>query len=232
MKSVKYYAVVPAAGIGQRMQANKPKQYLPLAEKTVIEQTLSRLVNTRIFATIVVAISEKDPYWSALTLAKHPEITIASGGKERADSVLSALKKLENQAEEDDWILVHDAARPCVTNQEIQQLIATLKNETTGGILALPLHDTVKQVDGDTIQTTLNRETIWRALTPQMFRYRVLKEALAHTEGLSTVTDEASAVELTGGLVKIVEGRRENIKITCPEDLALAEFYWEQQKND
>ena len=231
MSNTNYYAVVPAAGVGKRMQADKPKQYLPLVGKTVIEQTLSRLLKADIFSAIAVAISEDDPYWETLEIATNSKVIRAKGGKERADSVLSALSALENQANDNDWVLVHDAARPCVTAKEIHFLIESLKNEPYGGILALSSHDTLKQVKGDTIQSTIDRSTIWRALTPQMFRYGVLKKSLEQTIGNPAVTDEASAIELTGGVVKIVEGATENIKITRPEDLALAEFYLEN-KND
>jgi len=229
MNQAKYYAVVPAAGVGKRMQADKPKQYLSLLGKAVLEQTLTRLLNADVFTAIAVAISKEDPYWSKLDVSKKPQIITADGGKERADSVLSALSALENQANDNDWVLVHDAARPCITCEDITHLIDTLKDESFGGILALSSHDTLKQVEGDTVQATIDRRTIWRALTPQMFRYGVLKTALEQTEGNLAVTDEASAIELTGGSVKIVEGRSDNIKITRPEDLALAAFYLERQ---
>lgn len=229
MSFTQYFAVVPAAGVGKRMQADRPKQYLPLQNQTVIEHTLTRLLQADVFTTIAVAISVEDPFWSELKLSKHSQILTAPGGKERADSVLSALKSLENQASVDDWVLVHDAARPCITAGDIHKLIETLKNDATGGILALPSHDTLKQVDGFNIQRTLDRRTVWRALTPQMFRYGVLKQALEQTAGNLAITDEASALELTGLPAKIVEGRPDNIKITQPEDLLLAQFYLEQQ---
>lgn len=229
MKLPKYYAVVPAAGVGKRMQADRPKQYLPLKNQTVIECTLMRLLQANIFTTIAVAISAEDPYWPELEIAKHPQILTAAGGKERADSVLSALKSLQNQADSNDWVLVHDAARPCITSVDIHKLIATLKDDATGGILALPSHDTLKQVNGDNIQQTLDRRTVWRALTPQMFRFGVLTQALEQTAGNLAITDEASALELIGLPAQIVEGRPDNIKITQPEDLFLAQFYLEQQ---
>lgn len=229
MKLPKYYAVVPAAGVGKRMQADRPKQYLPLQNQTVIECTLMRLLQANIFTTIAVAISAEDPYWPELEIAKHPQILTAAGGKERADSVLSALKSLQNQADSNDWVLVHDAARPCITSADIHKLIATLKDDATGGILALPSHDTLKQVNGDNIQQTLDRRTVWRALTPQMFRFGVLKQALEQTAGNLAITDEASALELIDLPAQIVEGRPDNIKITQPEDLFLAQFYLEQQ---
>lgn len=229
INSPKYFAVVPAAGVGKRMQADRPKQYLSLCNHTVIEHTLSRLLEAEVFTAVAVAISVEDPYWPELEISRHPQILTAAGGKERADSVLSALKSLENQTADDDWVLVHDAARPCITSADIHKLIETLKDDATGGILALPSHDTLKLVDDCQIQQTLDRRTVWRALTPQMFRFGALKQALEQTQGNLAITDEASAFELTGQSAKIVEGRPDNIKITQPEDLLLAQFYLEQQ---
>ncbi|QPK61524.1 2-C-methyl-D-erythritol 4-phosphate cytidylyltransferase [Methylomonas sp. LL1] len=227
-KSTQCWAVVPAAGVGKRMQADRPKQYLPLAGKTVIEHTLARLLQSGAFQAVAVAISVEDPYWPELEVSNHPDVITAPGGKERADSVLSALKALQGKAAENDWVLVHDAARPCLTVSDIHLQIDTLKNDTVGGILALSSHDTLKHVDGNTITATIDRKHIWRALTPQMFKYGMLRDALQQTEGNPAVTDEASALELLGYKPKIVEGRPDNIKITRPEDLALAQFYMEQ----
>jgi 2-C-methyl-D-erythritol 4-phosphate cytidylyltransferase len=227
--SPNYFAVVPAAGVGKRMLADRPKQYLLLHNQTVIEHTLSRLLQAKIFTGIAVAISKEDPYWPELEISKHPQVLTAVGGKERADSVLSALNLLQNHASKDDWVLVHDAARPCITASDIHKLIATLKDDAIGGILALPSHDTLKQVKGDNIQQSLDRRSVWRALTPQMFRFGVLKQALEQTQGNLAITDEASALELTGLSAKIVEGRADNIKITQADDLFLAQFYLEQQ---
>jgi len=228
--SIPCWAVVPAAGVGKRMQADRPKQYLSLAGKTVLEQTLARLLASGAFQAVVVAISVEDPYWPELTVSRHQQVITAAGGKERADSVLSALKALQGRAAEDDWVLVHDAARPCLTTADIRQLIDTLKDDAVGGILALSSHDTLKQVeDGDKISATVDRKHIWRALTPQMFRYGMLRDALQQAEGNPAITDESSALEILGLQPKIVEGRPDNIKITRPEDLALAQFYMEQQ---
>jgi 2-C-methyl-D-erythritol 4-phosphate cytidylyltransferase len=227
--STKFWAVVPAAGVGKRMQADRPKQYLLLAGKTVLEQTLNRLLQADIFTAIAVAISKEDPYWPELACSKHEKIITAVGGKERADSVLSALKSLRKLASDNDWVLVHDAARPCLTSTDIHLLIDALKNDEVGGILALSSHDTLKNVDGINITETIDRSIIWRALTPQMFRYGMLKHALEEAEGNPAVTDEASALEMQGLQPKIVEGRPDNIKITRPEDLALAQFYMEHQ---
>lgn len=228
-QSVNFWAVVPAAGVGKRMNADRPKQYLMLTGKTVIEHTLSRLLQANVFSAVAVAISTEDPYWSELTISQHEAIITAPGGKERSDSVLSGLKAIRTQAKNDDWVLVHDAARPCLTISDIHLLIESLKHDEVGGILALSLHDTLKKVEGKQILNTLDRQHIWRALTPQMFRYGLLKAALEATASNPAVTDEASALELMGFKPKIVEGRPDNIKITRPEDLALAQFYLEQQ---
>ena len=230
--SINFWAVVPAAGVGKRMNADRPKQYLELAGKTVIEHTLLRLLSAQVFTAVAVAISEEDPYWPDLDVSVHKKIITAAGGKERADSVLSALKAIRTVASDDDWVLVHDAARPCITKIDIHHLIDSLKTDEIGGILALSSYDTLKSVQGDNIIVgTLDRSHIWRALTPQMFRYRLLKNALEADEGNAAITDEASALELQGMQPKIVEGRPDNIKITRPEDLALAQFYMEHQND-
>ena len=226
----KFWGIVPAAGVGKRMNVNCPKQYLSLSEtQTIIEHTLMRLIDTPIFEKIIVAISNGDAYWNDLSISKHEKITRAEGGKERADSVLNALAAIEAQVNSQDWVLVHDAARPCITSADIEKLIAELRDDEVGGILALSSHDTLKDVADFQIISTLNRNRIWRALTPQMFRYGVLKSALELTQGNAEITDEASAIEAKGLSPKIVEGRADNIKITRPEDLALAQFYLAQQ---
>lgn len=229
MTSNHYWGIVPAAGVGKRMGADRPKQYLPLAGKTVIEHTLEHLLAANVWGGIAVAISPEDPYWPELPISKHPKILTAPGGKERADSVLNALDFLQGHAENDDWALVHDAARPCLVAADIFKLIDTLKNDPVGGILALPVSDTLKRVAANAISETVDRSAIWRALTPQMFRYGALRDALraAAAKG-AAVTDEASALELLGQQPKVVEGRPENLKITRPEDLPLAEFYLKQ----
>ncbi len=231
MNSVeKFWGIVPAAGVGKRMQADRPKQYLPLVGKTVIEHTLSRLLDTKIFAAIVVAISPEDPYWPDLEISQNEKILTAEGGRERADSVLSGLNFLEGRAADNDWVMVHDAARPCITTEDVCLLLNSAQNHKVGGILALPSHDTLKNVESDEITATIDRNAIWRALTPQMFRYSALKHALLDAaEKKAVVTDESSAMEFQGLKPKIVEGRPDNIKITRPEDLALATFYLEQQ---
>jgi len=226
-----FWGVVPAAGVGARMGADRPKQYLELRGKTVIEHTLERLLAAELFAGIAVAVSPEDPYWPELPIARHPRVHTARGGRERAESVKNGLEFLAGLARHDDWVLVHDAARPCIHADDIRKLAETLRDDPVGGILAQPVHDTLKRVEGGTISETVDRQQIWRALTPQMFRVGTLHQALedAAARGL-VVTDEASALELQGQRPRIVEGRPDNIKITRPEDLALAAFYLEEQR--
>ena len=227
----KYWGIVPAAGVGKRMQADRPKQYLQLNAHTVIEQTLTRLLDVKQFTAVVVAISKEDPYWPELKISKNPRIITAAGGKERADSVLSALNAIVDKAADNDWVLVHDAARPCITRSDVEHLIDELHGHPVGGILALASHDTLKLVNADlAITDTVDRGKIWRALTPQMFRYSALKHALQEAADKGWImTDDASAMELQGLQPKIIAGRSDNLKITRPEDLALAQFYLEQQ---
>ncbi|HFD11780.1 MAG TPA: 2-C-methyl-D-erythritol 4-phosphate cytidylyltransferase [Crenotrichaceae bacterium] len=224
------WAVVPAAGVGRRMLADRPKQYLQLFEQTVLEQTLLRLRGSGIFQKIVVSVSADDGYWSSLPITKKQWLIRANGGEQRADSVLSGLNVLDDLADPEDWVFVHDAARPCLTHSDLFKLRTCIENDSVGGILALPVHDTLKRSAQDKILETLDRRTVWRALTPQAFRLGVLKQALldASTKGV-LVTDEASAIEAMGLQPMLVEGRADNIKITRPEDLALARFYLEQQ---
>ncbi|HIG63994.1 MAG TPA: 2-C-methyl-D-erythritol 4-phosphate cytidylyltransferase [Methyloprofundus sp.] len=227
----KYWGIVPAAGVGKRMQADRPKQYLPLNNITVIEQTLTRLLEVKSISAVVVAISKEDPYWPTLEISSNPRIYTAAGGKERADSVLSALNFIADKADDNDWVLVHDAARPCITQSDVEYLINELQDHPVGGILGLASHDTLKSVDNNlAISDTVDRSKIWRAFTPQMFRYAALKHALQEAADKGWImTDDASAMELQGMQPKIIAGRADNLKITRPEDLALAQFYLEQQ---
>lgn len=226
----KYWGIVPAAGVGKRMQADRPKQYLLLNNKTVIEQTLARLLEVEQITAVVVAISSEDPFWPKLEISKNSRVLTAPGGKERADSVLSALQSIANKADDNDWVLVHDAARPCITKADVEKLISELQDHSVGGILALASHDTLKSVNNMLITDTVDRSSIWRALTPQMFRYGALKHALQEAADKGWImTDDASAMELQGQQPKIIAGRSDNLKITRPEDLALAQFYLEQQ---
>lgn len=226
----RFWGVVPAAGVGRRMGAECPKQYLEIRGRTVLEHTLDRLLGVDRLSGVTVALGKEDGYWPDLPHAHHPRIRTAEGGKERADSVHAALVALSAEAADEDWVLVHDAARLCITVADIDRLIDQVQQHPVGGILALPSSDTLKHVDRGEIVATADRAHIWRALTPQMFRLGALRRALADaaTKGL-TVTDEASAMELQGRRPMIVEGRPDNIKITRPEDLPLAAFFLERQ---
>ncbi|WP_434997189.1 2-C-methyl-D-erythritol 4-phosphate cytidylyltransferase [Vibrio scophthalmi] len=224
-------AIVPAAGVGSRMKAGKPKQYLTIGQQTVLEHTVEKLLAHPAVGIVVVAITDGDPYFPELSIATHPRVIRVSGGKERADSVLSALQYVQvHQLGE--WAMVHDAARPCVRVEDLNTLISVSQTHDVGAILASPVRDTMKRSNqnGD-IDHTVDREALWHALTPQMFKTepltRILSDALAAG---AMITDEASAFEWAGLQPALVQGYADNIKITQPEDLALAEFYLEREK--
>lgn len=227
-----YWAIIPAAGVGSRMQADRPKQYLPLDNKTVIEHTLDRLLSMPAISGAVLAISEGDEYWPALNYHSDKPLLIAQGGRERSDSVLNALQLLQQQVGDsrDVWALVHDAARPCVRTADIQHLIEQASNKN-GGLLALPVRDTMKRAGaGDAIDHTVNREGLWHALTPQMFRLDLLLAALSQAQQQQlSITDDASAMELAGYTPQLIEAHEDNIKITRAFDLQLAQLYLQQQ---
>lgn len=222
----RHWAVVPAAGVGRRMGADRPKQYLSLCGSTVIEHTLERLLTHPLIEGAVVAISRDDAYWENVHIDSPKPIVEAEGGDERCDSVLNALRVLAEHIDADDWAVVHDAARPCLSHTDLDRLISTLALEPQGGILATPVRDTMKRDDGaGHIACTEDRTGLWHALTPQMFRLGALTAALEQcmADGF-VVTDEASAIEHVGERPRLVEGRADNMKITRPEDLALAEL--------
>ena len=228
MTSPRVVAVIPAAGVGSRMQADRPKQYLSLNGKTILEHTIDALLNHPLIDDVIVAISQGDEYFDQLGLRQKP-IRVVEGGKERADSVLNGILSLD----ENDWALVHDAARPCVDDADISNLLSLIGSEdVTGGILATPVRDTMKRVKplSNIISHTEDRDGLWHALTPQLFPAMLLKRALQ--EGLAqgvSITDEASAMEFAGHSVAMVSGSPANIKITHPADLPLAEFYLKQK---
>ncbi|WP_338564341.1 2-C-methyl-D-erythritol 4-phosphate cytidylyltransferase [Erwinia sp. E_sp_B01_3] len=223
-------AVVPAAGIGSRMQSECPKQYLSIGGKTLLEHALNSLVAHPAVSRIIVAISPEDPYFSTLPIASDPRIMVVKGGKERADSVLAGLKAVSSAR----WVLVHDAARPCLHIDDLSRLLAIAATSTVGGILAAPVRDTMKRAEPgkQAIAHTVDREALWHALTPQLFPLELLRNCLvrALNEG-ATITDEASALEYCGFHPELVMGRSDNIKVTRPEDLALAAFYLTQSSN-
>jgi 2-C-methyl-D-erythritol 4-phosphate cytidylyltransferase len=217
--------VIPAAGSSRRMASSgPPKQYLRLAGRSVIEWAIAPFLERADCARIVVVVAENDPHWSELSLARHPKISTSLGGAERVDSVRAGLRALVALANEDDWVLVHDAARPCLRASDLTRLIDELADDGVGGLLGAAVVDTLKRADAsDRVQATVPRESLWRALTPQMFRYGVLDRALrtARDAG-ATPTDEAQAVEALGLQPRLVRGDPDNIKITLPEDIERA----------
>ena len=228
------WAIVPAAGTGSRMQADRPKQYLLLDNMAVLQHTLQRLAVHPRIAGVVIAITESDPWWPELNLELACPLLVAPGGNERADSVLNALTTLHRHTDDNPWVMVHDAARPCLRSADLDLMLSQLEQDEVGGILGIPVTDTVKRVDSEGVITeTVCREGLWRAATPQMFRLQTLMNALeqAKQKGLQ-VTDEASAIEAIGLRPRMVEGHGDNIKITVPRDLALASLYMQQQREE
>lgn len=220
----KYWAVIPAAGIGQRMGQSIPKQYLSLHNKPIIQYSLETLVTHPLVHHAVVALHENDTYWQRLDLPFQDKITTVVGGDERSDSVFNALNEISANACDEDWVLVHDAVRPCLHRSDLDRLINSLRDHPVGGLLGAQLVDTMKKTNaqGDII-STLSRDSLWRAFTPQLFRFNKLMRALqTASRNQQHITDEAVAIELIGESPRMIAGREDNIKITRPEDLSLA----------
>jgi len=232
MTAHKLWLVIPAAGSGQRMGADLPKQYLTINQKTIIEHTLNLFLKRQDIASVIVCLASDDDIWPSLACASEPKIIATDGGETRAQSVLNGLDRLSELADNDDWVLVHDAARPCLKDDVLQNLIDQLIDEPVGGILAVPAKDTLKQsnaLECALIQSTLNRQHIWQAQTPQMFRYKLLKDALRQAlDARIDITDEASALESAGYQPRLIEGDSCNLKVTTPDDLIFAEFLLNQ----
>jgi len=230
MTTVRYWAVIPAAGAGKRMQAEVPKQYLEIDGRTILEITLRQFCSCSLIEGVIVALSSDDKYFGQLEIASHEKIRQVTGGDERCHSVLNSLHFLSTIADENDWVLVHDAARPCINGDDIENLVRTLDKHPVGGLLALPVRDTIKRAgEGNLITETVNREGLWHALTPQMFRLGQLTDAMQQSQDKGRlVTDESQAMELAGLSPMLVGGRHENIKITHMGDLRLAKMYLKQ----
>ena len=230
---MRYWLIMPAAGVGRRFGTGRPKQYAPLQGRTVIEWALTPFLADPTCAGIVLALAAEDPYWGEVSnrLAgipgRIPELIFAGGGAERSHTVRKGLAALHERAAPDDWVLVHDAARPCLSPADLQQLLSSLGSHRVGGLLATPAADTLKRAVGATpgaeIEQTVDRAGLWRALTPQMFRYRMLCDALDHALLAGRLpTDEAQALEWMGERPVLVQGSAANIKITSADDLVLA----------
>lgn len=220
----KHWLVIPAAGIGSRMAAALPKQYLKIHDKSILQTTIEAITSVKCFEGIFVGLHPNDQYFSSTGLDSLSGVTSYIGGAERADTVLKGLEAIESQADADDWVWVHDAARPLISPEEINALESALLGNNVGALLALQCTDTMKHCSDDGVIKTVDRSSLWRAQTPQVFRYTLLLKALK--QGLSegwSITDESSAIEQAGFAPNIVAGKNTNIKVTHPEDLVVAE---------
>lgn len=231
----RHFAVIPAAGVGARMGAATPKQYMPIAGMPMIAHVLTTFVNTTNVAHTYIVVSANDGYIDDV-IAALPHMSgnvtvLRCGGETRAHTVTNALSAMADKVAANDWILVHDAARPGITSALIDTLIAALKDDNVGGLLALPVVDTLKHATDGRSDKTVPRAQLWAAQTPQMFRYALLKTAFAQVKDrIGELTDDASAVEMAGLTPKLVEGSPRNFKVTLPHDVALAEFLLLQNK--
>lgn len=233
--SVPFWLVIPAAGVGARMAADRPKQYLEVAGRCILEHTFDCFLDHPDLLGAVVCLAVDDPYWPSLALADDPRIRRADGGRERADSVLAGLRALQQAgAAQDDWVLVHDAARPNLVRSDLDRLLDTLAMDPVGGLLAVPARDTLKRADAaGRVAQTVDRAVIWQAYTPQMFRLGDLRQALdAALAAAVPITDEASALEWAGKAPRLVEGRADNLKVTRPEDLQWLRLAWAGRSTD
>jgi len=224
-----FWAVIPAAGVGARMAADRPKQYLTLGQRTILEHSLGCFLDHPGLKGLIVSLAEHDPYWPHLACASDSRIQRVAGGAERSGSVLNALLYLHGQgASDDDWVLVHDAARPNLARADLDNLLAQLADDPVGGLLAVPARDTLKRVDSEgRVRETVDRSSIWQAYTPQMFRLGALHRALADSLVADVaITDEASAMEWAGQAPRLIEGRADNLKVTRPEDLEWLRQRW------
>lgn len=228
----RYWVVIPAAGVGKRMGVDKPKQYIPVNDKTILEHTINCFINRDEIEAVVVAISKADEYWPDLAISKHEKIITAPGGDERYQSVFNGLQGLKNKADDNDWVLVHDAARPCLNQSAIDRLMIELRTHDVGGILAMPCRDTMKRAnESSEIVDTVERESLWHAQTPQMFKFGKLFTAIEKIVNENIiVTDESMAMELAGYKPLLVEGHQENIKITHKDDLQYIDLYLTEMK--
>jgi len=227
LKNQRYFVIIPASGSGLRFGAKTPKQYLPLLGIPILKRSIDVFLMDPSIEKIVVTLNKADQHWSSLGFEAHKKIATTSGGERRCDSVLAGLKKCkELGATADDWILVHDAVRPCLRPKDLHNLINKLKNHPVGGLLVTPVRDTLKEIKAEQIEATLSRENLYQAQTPQMFRYELLLNALEQALNIDLeVTDEAMAIEQLGLNPLGVEGGPTNIKITYPEDLMMAENF-------
>lgn len=225
-----FHVIIPAAGVGSRMANVLPKQYMPLGGKPMISHSIQVFFNHPLILAIHVALHPEDMFWRSLTVQPESRLHLHyTGGATRAETVLNTLNAIEPQLHADDWILVHDAARPGLTHDLLSQLIDTLAQDAVGGLLALPLADTLKKSTADNqVEKTISRNHLWQAQTPQMFRFLPLKKALSQFG--ASVTDESEAIEALGLSPKLVQGELRNLKVTYPQDLTLLEALFKQEQ--
>jgi 2-C-methyl-D-erythritol 4-phosphate cytidylyltransferase len=226
IQSARYYCVVVAAGRGQRLGDDCPKQYLPIAGRTILEWSLGPFLEMPIIERVVVVISKDDHRFSSLPISNHPKLNCVMGGAERYHSVLSGLRDLAQTAEPSDWVLVHDAARPKIGKEDLNRLISTVANHPVGGLLGAPVSDSLKVIgQNQQIIEDAPREKLWRAFTPQMFRLGLLQTALEEAlDSNLCITDEASAISRMGLEAIMIEGRSDNFKITSLSDYQMMEI--------
>ena len=232
----KFFAVIPAAGSGSRMGNSLPKQYLPLAGRPMIYHAVHTLCISPEITSVFVILSPEDREWLKHDWSEFSSklIVFNCGGETRAMSILNGLKAASEESfiDNDDWVMVHDAARPCLSEELLKKLLDELSDDAVGGLLAVPLSDTLKRGGtNNRVQKTEPRKDLWQAQTPQMFRYKLLLDALCKPDSIA-MTDDASAVEALGLCPKLVLGDVSNIKITYPKDLVLAELILRAQKGE
>lgn len=219
----KFHIIIPAAGLGSRMGLGQPKQYLSIHKQTLIERVVRVFDNIPLIHSIHIALHSSDEIWKTLNLSFSSKVNAHyCGGESRAETVLNSLKIIKDHVNKNDWILVHDAARPGIDGKDVEHLMHVLKDDPVGGLLALPLADTVKKSDEeDRVVESPSREHLWQAQTPQMYRYKMLSDALVKFDGIPT--DESQAIERLGVKPKLIKGNFKNFKITYPEDLNILE---------
>lgn len=218
----RHFALIPAAGVGARMAAARPKQYLELHGRPMLWHALRVFEAHPAIVRVHVVLSSDDGWWAGYDWSGFAKLAVLRcGGATRAESVLNGLRAMRGEVTEEDWVLVHDAARPCLSPALLDRLLVELADDPVGGILAVPVADTLKREGaGRRIAATVPRDGLWGAQTPQMFRLGLLLRALEHAG--TEVTDEASAVEALGHAPRLVESDRSNLKVTFPDDLEVA----------
>lgn len=222
ISDARVFGLIPAAGTGKRMGSDPPKQYALLCGRPMLAHAIDALLADRRVEHVLVVVAAGDARYKQLACDARVEF-VATGGASRAESVRNGLARLAMRASAEDWVLVHDAARPCLAGEELTALIDALIDDPVGGLLAVPIADTIKRCDEGHVQRTVERAHLWRALTPQMFRLGLLEDAFERVRDLSAITDESSAVECIGHAPRLVPGRASNIKVTRPDDVPLAE---------